>query len=259
VLIAIASACFIGPLLPGVPAPTGGSALEADQPLLSVGHLLGTDPNGNDELARLLYGGRASLRIALAVNVLGLLLGGSLGAMAGLLGGALDAISMRLTDVLIAFPSLVLVIAVGQVLGPSEPHTVFALSFYSVPAFVRLARLATLRLKDRPFMLAATLSGARPASVLAEHVVPNILPQLLTFAALGMGFAIILEGALGFLGLGIRAPAPSWGNMIAQGGQVLATNATLLLLPGALLLLTVLSFNLLADALRAQWDFLDRS
>jgi peptide/nickel transport system permease protein len=159
---------------------------------------------------------------------------------------------MRVLDVLIAFPSLVLALAIAQSLGPSKLHTIYALCFFSVPAFARLSRAQTLRLRERPFMLAARLAGTRAPRILLRHVAPNILPALVTFALLGMGVTIILEGALSFLGLGIRPPEPSWGNMIFEGQAVLSAEPKLVLLPSAFLFVTVLAFNLLGDALRAR-------
>jgi peptide/nickel transport system permease protein len=253
-VLLIFALCFVWPVIGPVPPPTGGSVLDANLPLFSPGHFLGTDAVGNDEWSRLLYGGRASLEIALAVNALGLLVGGLLGAVAAYLGGWRDSVIMRVLDVLIAFPSLVLALAVAEGLGPSEVHAIWALSFFSVPAFGRIARAATLRVREQNYMVAAGLSGTGHTRTLVRHVVPNILPQLLTFALLGMGITVILEGALSFLGLGIPPPAPSWGNMIAAGQGLLSAQPRFVLLPSLALFVTVVSFNLLGDALRAHWS-----
>jgi len=252
-LVVIFGACFIWPLVGSVPRPTGGSVLNANLSIGAPGHLLGTDPVGNDELSRLLYGGRASLEVALAVNALGIVLGGLLGALAAYVGGVLDAVIMRFLDMLIAFPSLVLALAIAEGLGPGEVHTIWALAFFSVPAFARVARAETLKVRERPFVAAAQLAGSRRWRILGAHIAPNILPQLITFAFLGMGITVVLEGALSFLGLGIPAPAPSWGNMIAQGQSVLSAQPRFVLLPSAALCLAVIAFNMLGDALRARW------
>jgi len=249
----IVFACFLGPLVLGLPRPIGGDILESYLPAGSPGHLLGTDPNGNDILSRLLNGGRASLLIAFTVNVLGLLIGGTLGAVSGYLGGAVDTVIMRVLDVLIAFPSLVLTLAVAQALGPSMTNTILALTFFSIPAVARVARSAVLRLRSMPFMAAAELAGTPGWRVLLRHLAPNIVPQLITFAMLGMGIVIIIEGALSFLGLGIPAPNPSWGNMVAEGQLSLSATPMLVVWPSVALLLTVLSFNLLGENLRARW------
>lgn len=254
VLVLVFAACFVWPLAFPLPGPVGGSILEANLPPLSPGHVLGTDPVGNDVLSRLLYGGRATLETSLAVNLIGLGLGGTLGALAGYLGGTLDAFAMRALDVLIAFPALVLALAIAQSLGAGQSHTILALSFLSVPIFARNARAATLRLRELTFMTAARLCGTGTWRMLLRHIAPNILPQLLTFGLLGMGTIMVIEGALSFLGLGIAPPSPSWGNMIFQGQQSLSATPLLVLFPSAFLFVSVLAFNLVGDALRARWN-----
>jgi peptide/nickel transport system permease protein len=253
VLLVIVGACFLWPIVYPVPKPTGGSVLNAGLPPFSPGHVLGTDAVGNDILSRLLYGGRVSIVVGVAVNVIGLVIGGLLGTAAAYWGGVLDSGIMRILDVLIAFPSLVLAIAITEGLGPSEMHVIWALSFFSIPAFARISRGATLRLREQTFMLAARLSGTRMRRMLLRHIAPNIMPQLVTFALLGIGIAIIIEGALSFLGLGIPEPSPSWGNMIALGQGTLSATPELVLIPSAFLFVTVVSCNLLGDGLRARW------
>jgi peptide/nickel transport system permease protein len=156
-------------------------------------------------------------------------------------------------DVLIAFPALVLALAIAEGLGPSEPHVIWALAIFSIPAFGRIARSGTLAIREQNYMLAARLSGSRGRHIILRHVIPNIMPQLMTFALLGFGIAIILEGALSFLGLGIPLPEPSWGSMIAQGQQVLSATPEQALIPSAFLFATVVSLNVLGDALREHW------
>ncbi len=253
-LAGIAAACFLGPSLLHIPPPVGGSAVSSGLPPLSAGHLLGTDQNGNDVFSRLLHGGRVSLAIAMTVNVVGILVGGTLGAASAQRGGFLDSLFMRAMDVLIAFPALVMILAVAEALGPGMRSTILALTFFSVPAFARVSRAATLRLRERPFMLAAVLSGTRPGAVLLRHIAPHVLPQLIAFGLLGMGVSIIIEGALSFLGLGIQPPDPSWGNMIAQGQQTLTVTPYLLIVPGCALFATVLAFNWLGEILRERWS-----
>jgi len=254
ILALIVIACFGVPAAGLVPEPVGGSVLDANLPPLSPGHPLGTDPNGNDILARVLHGGRASLGIAFAANALGLVIGGLVGALGGYAGRAIDAVVVRVCDVLIAFPTLVLVIAAANAFGSGFGPTILALGFVSVPAFARLARAATLRLREQPFVVAAELAGASALRVLLRHIVPNLAPQLATFALLGIGFAVTIEGALGFTGLGVPPPRPSWGNMIFQGQQAILTQGSLLVIPGAFLLAVVLSCNLLGERLRARWS-----
>lgn len=253
-LVLIIGACFVWPIIGSVPQPVGGNVLNSNLPALSPGHLLGTDTNGNDVWSRILYGGRSSLEVGIAVNLLGLLVGGGLGTMSGYAGGKIDTVIMRILDVFIAFPSLVLTLAVAESLGPSQLNTIFALAFFSVPAFARVSRAATLRLREQPFMVAAKLCGTRTPRILFRHITPNIAPQLITFAMLGMGVIIVIEGALSFLGLGIPPPNPSWGNMISDGQQSLSATPMLVVWPCVALFLTVLAFNLLGEMLRERWS-----
>jgi peptide/nickel transport system permease protein len=253
-LILLAGACFIWPHIYPVPKPVGGSVLNAGLPPLSPGHIFGTDPVGNDVFSRILYGGQVSFEVGLAVTAIGLLVGGLLGMAAGYWGGAADTVISRVLDVLIAFPALVLALAIAEGLGPSEVHVIWALAVFSIPATGRIARGATIALREQTFMLAARLSGTRGWRVIARHVVPNIMPQLMTFSLLGIGVIIILEGALSFLGLGIPLPEASWGSMIAQGQQSLSASPDLVLIPSAFLFATVLALNLLSDALRERWS-----
>jgi peptide/nickel transport system permease protein len=250
----LAFACFILPMLGPIAPPTGGDVLESLAPPFSPGHLFGTDHNGNDLLSRVLYGGRTSLIIALTVQVLGLVLGGAIGALAGRVGGVLDSLLMRIMDVLIAVPSLVLVIVVSQALGPGMRNTIFALAFLSIPTFARIARAETLRIREQPYMVAASLSGTTTWRTLIRHVAPNIAPQLMTTALLGMGIVMIIEGALSFLGGGVRPPEPTWGNMIFQGYLSLSGTPWLVVWPSLALTLVVVGFNQLGEGLRARWS-----
>jgi peptide/nickel transport system permease protein len=252
-LIVLAFACFIWPHIYPVPKPVGGSVLNAGLPPLSPGHIFGTDPVGNDVFSRILYGGQVSFEVGFAVTAIGVVVGGGLGMAAGYWGGAVDAVISRVLDVLIAFPALVLALAIAEGLGPSEVHVIWALCVFSIPATGRIARGATLELREQTFMLAARLSGTRGWRVIVRHVIPNIVPQLMTFALLGVGVIIILEGALSYLGLGIPLPEASWGSMIAQGQTTLTASPDLVLIPSAFLFATVVSLNLLGDALRERW------
>ena len=253
VLLLLLFFCFIWPVVYPVPKPTGGSILDAGLPMFSHGHILGTDNVGNDYMSEMLYGGRVSFEIAAAVQVIGLLVGGLLGMIAGYAGGLTEAVLMRLFDVFIAFPSLVLVLAIVDSLGQSEPNVIWALSAFSIPAFARLTRAATLRLRDQPFVVAARLSSAKPWRIMFGHLAPNMLPQLLTFSLLGAGVTIILEGALDFLGYGIPDPAPSWGKEIAAGGTIRSVRPGLVIVPSIFLFVTVVCLNLTGDGLRARW------
>jgi peptide/nickel transport system permease protein len=251
-LLLLVLACYLWPLVGGVPSPVNANPLSANLPIGSPGHVLGTDPLGNDIFSRLLYGGRVSIEVGLGSNVIGLVVGGAIGIAAAYRGGWPEAVVMRVLDVLIAFPSLVLALAIAQYLGPGELNVIWALSFFSVPAYARLARAQTLRLREQDLILAARLSGAKDGSVLARHLVPNVVPQLLTFASLGISVTIILEASLSYLGLGVRLPQPSWGDMISQGQQYLSLEPRLVLVPSAVLLVTVVAINVLGDGVRAR-------
>ena len=245
--------CFIWPLVYPVPPPVGGSILDSGLPLWSPGHIFGTDTVGNDIMSRILYGGRVSFEVAAAVQVIGLAVGGLLGLIAGYHGGTLEAVLMRVLDVFIAFPSLVLVLAIVDSLGQSEVNVIWALTAFSIPAFARVTRAATLRLRDQPFVVAARLSSVKTWRILFGHIVPNVAPQMLTFSLLGAGVVIILEGALDFLGYGIPDPTASWGKMIASGQAMLSVSPSLVIVPSIFLFVTVVCLNMLGDGLRALW------
>lgn len=253
VLVLIVMACYVGPLLLPVPGPLAGELRDANQPLFSPGHLLGTDTIGRDVLSRILYGGRLSLEVAVLTNVIGLVLGGALGVVAGFRRGRFDSITMRALDVLLAFPGLVLSIVIAHYLGPSKQNVVFAISFFSIPAFARLARATTLKLREQVYVVAASLCGQRDTVIMLRHVVPNVVPQLLTYSLLHVGIVIVIESALSFLGVGVPPPAPSWGNMISTGQVYLATDPALVLVPSVVLFVTVVAVNVLGDALRSRW------
>ena len=247
-------ACFLWPEIYPLRNPIRGDLNSPLLPPLSPHYLLGTDQYGNDIVSRVLYGGRISIEVGLGTAAIGLSIGGTLGAVAGYLGGGVEIVIMRLLDVLLATPSLVLAIVIATYLGPSELHVIWAISFFGIPAFARLGRASTLRLREQNFMTAARLVGTRDAKILLRHVFPSIAPQLMTFALLGIGIAIMVEAALSFLGLGIPAPGPSWGNMISAGQQNLTSDPYLVIIPSGFLCATVLCLNLVGDALRARWS-----
>jgi peptide/nickel transport system permease protein len=252
-LILLCFLCFIWPLVYPVPNPVTGNLAQPNLPVLAPGHLLGTDPLGNDIMSRLLYGGRISLEVGVGSSALGLVIGGLIGIVAGFSGGVVDTCIARVLDIFLAFPALVLAIVVAAYLGPSELNVIWAICFFSIPAFARLARSHTFRVCALPFVRAARLSGARSWRVILRHIVPNIFPEMLTFCLIGISIAIGVEASLSFLGVGIPPPAPSWGNMIQVGQQNIYTAPSLLVVPAIALFLTVLALNLLGDALRAQW------
>jgi peptide/nickel transport system permease protein len=253
ILLVLLFFCFIWPLVYPVPSPTYGSVLNANLPLWSPGHIFGTTNVGYDNMARILYGGRTTFEIAAAVQAIGLVVGGLLGVVAGYAGGIVESVLMRVLDVFIAFPSLVLILVIADSLGQSELHLIWALSAFSIPAVARVARAGTLRLREQPFVVAARLSSVKAWRIISGHIVPNLIPQLLTFSMLGTGVIIIIESGLDFLGYGIPDPAPSWGGMIAYGQTVMSVALSPLVVPSLFLFGTVVCLNLLGDGLRSRW------
>jgi peptide/nickel transport system permease protein len=251
-LVLIAFFCFIGPMILPVPNPNIGNANIVMATPFTHGTLFGTDALGNDVLSRVLYGGRVSLVVGVASQLIGLVLGSTIGMVATFKGGLTESIVMRLMDMLIAFPALVIAITITAYLGASEIHVIWAISYFSIPAFARFSRAQVLRLRELDFINAARLYTSKDRWIVIRHLAPNVVPNLLTFLCLGTAFAIITEAGLSFLGLGIPPPAPSWGNIIAAGESTLAVDPYLVIIPGACLFITVLFLNLLGDALRSR-------
>jgi peptide/nickel transport system permease protein len=253
-LILLVLACFVWPEIYHIPNPIQGNLSLPNLPPLTPHHLLGTDTLGNDVFSRILYGGRVSLEVGVGCTAIGILVGGGLGSFAALKGGLIEAFIMRVLEIFLAFPSLVLAIVVSTYLGPSELHVIWAISFFTIPSLARVARANTLRIRDQTFIVASRLSGTKDRRILLRHIAPNIFPQLLTLGLLGVGISIILEASLSFLGLGVPPPGPSWGNMISIGQQNLTTQPDLVIVPSAFLAATVLALNLLGDAFRNRWS-----
>jgi peptide/nickel transport system permease protein len=253
VLILLLAVCFLLPLVVTLPSPTNGNIIVNNEPPFSPGHWLGTNVQGVDIFSQLVYGGQVAIEISLSVTVVGIAIGGTLGIVAAYFGGWVDAVISRLLDILLAFPVLVLALVIAEGLGPSERNVIAALSAFSIPALGRVARGATLTIRGLPYMTAARLCGTRAWRIIARHILPNIMPGIVTFSLLGIGVTIILEGALDFLGYGIPAPEASWGSMIASGQQVLTAQPEYVLIPSIVLLITVVALNTLGDALRERW------
>lgn len=247
-------ACFGGPAIFHLRGPSVGSISKAFLPVGSPGHLLGTDATGDDVLSRCLFGGRASLEIGLGASALGCLVGGALGAIAGFLGGLADASVMRLLDMLLAFPSLLLAMCVSVFLGQSVVHVMYALAFFTVPANARIVRSGVVRIREREFISAASFGGRGSLEVMVRHVVPNVAGPLVTFGLLSVATVMLIEAALSFLGVGVPPSQASWGSMIASGQSYLSNDPSLVLIPSGFLFVTVLSLNVVGDGLRARWQ-----
>jgi peptide/nickel transport system permease protein len=253
ILILLLAICFVLPNVFTLPSSTTGNIIYNNEPPLSPGHLLGTNVQGVDIFSQLVSGGQVSFAIAASVTLIGMVIGCALGITAGYFGGWVDAVLSRVLDILLAFPALVLALVIAEGLGPSELHLIWALSVFSVPAFGRIARGVTLTVRALPYLTAARLSGTRAWRIIARHILPNIMPGIVTFSLLGVGIVIIIEGAIDFLGVGIQLPEASWGSMIAQGQQIQAAQPEYVLIPSIALLITVVALNTLGDALRERW------
>jgi peptide/nickel transport system permease protein len=249
-LVALLAIC--AKLLP-IPSPTDIDFL-AKRALPSAEHWLGTDNLGRDELSRLIYGARISLTVGLLAPVIGVTIGGCLGMLAGYFRGRFEALVVGGADVLLAFPPLVLALAVTAYLGQSVPNLVLVIGVLGVPAFTRVARAATFTLAQRDFIVAARALGATHARILVRELLPNVALPLLAFFLLGVAVTIVVEGALSFLGLGVPPPAPSWGIMIGEGRETLDTAPRLAFMPCAAMFFTVLAFNMVGDSLGALTD-----
>ncbi|MFZ0854008.1 MAG: ABC transporter permease [Hyphomicrobiaceae bacterium] len=249
---AIVLAAALANLLP-LPSATDMDMFERRSPP-SPAHWLGTDRLGRDMLARLIHGARISLTVGVLAPLIGLLIGGALGILAGYFRGALETVVVGAVDVLLAFPPLVLALAVTAYLGQTIANLTYIIGILSIPAFTRVARAATLSIAKREFILAARAMGATELRILVRELLPNVVLPLLAFFLLAVAVTIVVEGALSFLGLGVPPPAPSWGSMIGEGRESLETAPRIAFLPAAAMFLTVLAFNVVGDTLRVVTD-----
>lgn len=231
-----------GLTLAGNPRPPGGQ------------FLLGTDPLGRDEFSRLLFGARISLVVGLGSAAIGAAIGLLIGGVAGLFGGLSDKLLMRLADVILSFPILLLATAVLAVTQPSvvSISIIVGIGFGAYLARVVYTQAVTLR--ERDFVLAARTSGVGRGRILVRHILPHVMPSVIVFSTLGVATAIMLEAALSYVGLGIHPPTPSWGNMIADGQNYMTTDVWLVLLPGIAIMFAMLGFSLVGDGLRDALD-----
>jgi peptide/nickel transport system permease protein len=248
----VLSVAILADVLP-LPSPTDMDMLERRAPV-SVEHWLGTDGLGRDELARLIYGARISLVVGLCAPMIGLVIGGALGMVAGYVRGRFETLVVGSMDVLLAFPPLILALAVTAFVGQSILNLTCILGVLGIPAFMRVARAATLTLARREFVIAAQALGATHARILLRELLPNVLLPLVAFFLLGVAITIVAEGALSFLGLGVPPPISSWGSMIGEGRESLDMAPRLAFFPAFAFFLTVLSFNLVGDTLKALTD-----
>ncbi|NLV56286.1 MAG: ABC transporter permease [Acidimicrobiales bacterium] len=274
-LILVVVVAILAPVLPidDPEAPGAGRAL----PLFTEGHVLGTDSSQRDVLSRLVWGARASLTVSVGAVAMGMVFGGTLGLVSGYRRGRIDTILSSLFDVMLAFPQLVLALSLVAFLKPTAPQAgagevveaagglttiqilILALGIIAIPLLARITRATSLTWSQREFVTAARAQGAKDLRIMIREVLPNALPAMFSIALLSVGIAIIGEGALSVLGMGVEPPAPSWGNMIAENRSVSRAPLNALFCPVIALFLTVMALNYLGDAIRARFDVRESS
>ncbi len=219
-----------------------------------VEHIMGLDGNARDVFSRVIHGARISLRVGIVVVSFAILVGTLLGAISGYWGGWLGNIIMRILDVVLAFPFLILAIAIVSVLGPGLTNAMLAIAIVSIPAYARVVRASVLSVKEQSYVEASRALGASNAQILIKRILPNALPPLIVYGTLGIATAILDTAALSFIGLGAQPPEPEWGAMLAGERNQVFSAPHLVFFPGFAIMVTVLAFNLLGDGLRDALD-----
>jgi peptide/nickel transport system permease protein len=248
----VLTAIFAPWIAPYSPSDTDFNATLA--PPFTDGHILGTDELGRDVLSRIIWGSRASIQAGVLATLLAMLIAVPIGIVAGYYRGWIDPVIARATDVLLAFPFLVLAVGLAAILGPSLKNATIALGLGAVPGLIRISRGEALALREEDFVRAAVANGARDTSILSRHVLPNMTSTLIVQATVTIPAAIIGEAVLSFLGLGVQPPTPSWGVMLSDAQSYVSQAPRLAIFPGLAIFFCSLSFNLLGDGLR---DVLD--
>lgn len=220
----------------------------------SRAHILGTDELGRDIFARIIHGARVSLKVGIIAVGIAIVIGGTLGAIAGFYGGKLDNIIMRIMDIFLAVPSILLAITIVSALGTSMINLMIAVGISSIPNYARIVRASVLSIKDQEFIEAARAIGAKDSRIILKHILPNSLAPVIVQGTLGVAGAILSTAGLSFIGLGIQKPAPEWGAMLSSGRPFLRDSWHVTTFPGIAIMITILSLNLLGDGLRDALD-----
>ena len=241
------------PIVSGGIDPNEGNINDAILPP-GNGHLFGTDKMGRDIYARVIYGSRVSLVAAFSVVLLSFVIGIVLGILAGYFRGAVDTIIMRIADMMLAFPGLVLAMAVAGIMGASIRNAIFAIALVTWPKYARLARSLVLKIRDRDYVAAAVVTGSKTPYILIRYMLPNVLPTVVITAATDIGGLMLELAGLSFLGFGAVPPTPEWGLMLSEGRAYMQSAPWLMVFPGLAIFVTVVVFNMLGDSLR---DILD--
>ena len=258
IVAALVGCAILAPLL-APHSPVEGSLGQRLVPPIGMegskpGHLLGTDRHGRDTLSRLLYGARISLVVSVAGISLTGALGSFIGLLAGFLGGWVDTLLMRLVDISLSLPGILIAVLLSVVFEPSFTNVIIVVVFLLWPSYARLVRAETLGLKQQEFVALARIAGCSSLTIMFRHIVPNLAPSILVLATLHVGYVIVLEASLSFLGVGIPPPTPSWGVMVADGRGLIEQAWWISILPGVAILVTVLSLNILGDWVRDRLD-----
>ena len=251
-VLIILTAVF-APFITGGVDPLEGSMENALQAPCTE-HLFGTDKMGRDIFTRVIYGARASLVSTFGVVLLIFLIGTAVGVIAGCFGGIVDAALMRIADMMVAFPGLVLALAVAGIIGSSMKNAIIAITLVSWTKYARLARSLVLKIKDRDYVSAAIVSGSRRSHIIRAYMLPNALPILIITAATDVGSMMLELAALSFLGFGAKPPTPEWGYMLNEGRGLIQSAPWMMIFPGLAIFLVVVVFNMLGDALRDIMD-----
>ena len=252
IILLIVLIAICAPLLS--PSDPYESAIQMSLLPPSAEHYFGTDKLGRDIFTRILYGARISITMALTVVIISSGLGTLIGVISAYVGGKVDTVIMRLTDVFLAFPGIVLAIAIAGVLGGSAVNAVLAVVIVGWTKYARLARSMTLKVKQQDFLAAAITNGTRPIAMIRRHILPNIIPIIIITAALDIGALMMELAGLSFLGFGAQPPTPEWGLMLNEGRQLIQTAPWLMIFPGLAIVIVVAVFNLWGDSLRDIMD-----